>query len=44
MNRLLYAICLMFVVLGIAGALKVRSQAPAAAETHSRGKSPGLGE
>jgi len=44
MNRLLYAICLMFVILGIAGALTVRTQAPAAAETHGRGSSPGLGE
>jgi len=37
MNRLLYAICLMFVGLGIGGALTLRGQATANAYNNSRG-------
>jgi YHS domain-containing protein len=37
MNRLLYGICLMFVSLGIGGALTVRGQAPSAGVNHRNG-------
>lgn len=37
MNRLLYGICLMFVTVGIAGALTVRGQAPDKGINHENG-------
>ncbi|MDH4065793.1 MAG: hypothetical protein OEW19_15450, partial [Acidobacteriota bacterium] len=37
MNRLLYALCLMFVALGIGGALTLRGQTPALPVNHDHG-------